>query len=296
MADTDGSRLFAWAPTWYERGIALGKALLFYITYSFLFSTAMRTIRPKVDISPAGSIFSFMKLETIQLIFAVLIPVSLLLFVFRESLTVAGLGRGFAGKQFIAGVATGLVLIVTTIGVLYAGGFYVPGPLLLSPVHIAEYAGAYVAVMLMVAVGEESIFRGFGLVQLSRAVGFWPAALLTSIAFGLGHASNGTMTTLGVVSVCSAGLMLAYSFKRTGSLHYAVGFHAAWDGGTTFLFGAVAVGLRLPNTMFHAEIHGPVWITGGGAGPIGGVLGIASFAIAAIVIRLLIGRKQDTGG
>lgn len=92
------------------------------------------------------------------------------------------------------------------------------------------------------------------------------------------------MTLVGGVSVALAGLMLAYSFRRTGALYYACGFHAAWDGGSTFLFGVVAVGVRLPDTLFHAEMHGPVWLTGGSAGPIAGALGIIAFLMAIVGI------------
>lgn len=276
--------MLAIGPTWRERAVALAKVVIFVILSQAILRMAMRALHPKIDLSPRGSIGSFLYLELIQLVCAVIIPLGLLLLVFGEPLTLAGWGRPLRARQFLVGLATGLVLITAVIGVLALLGDYAAGPLLLSAGQIVKYGGLYVVTMLFVAMGEESIFRGYGLTQLSRVISFWPAAVLSSFVFGAGHLANVGMTVVGGASVALAGLMLAYSFKRTGALYYACGFHAAWDGGSTFLFGAVAVGLRLPDTMFRAQIHGPVWLTGGSAGPIGGALGIVAFLLAIGVV------------
>jgi membrane protease YdiL (CAAX protease family) len=217
-----------------------------------------------------------------------------MLFLLREPLRFAGYGRRIRWNQLGSGFLVGLVLIAAVIGVLYVLGDYVPGPLLLSPVQIIGYGAAYVATMLLVAISEEGLFRGYALTQLSRGISFWPAALLSSVLFGLGHLANGGMTVVGACSVISAGLMLSYAFRRTGAAYFGVGFHAAWDGGTTFLFGAVAVGLRLPNTLFQANITGPAWLTGASAGPIAGVLGFVAFLIAAGVVHACY-KPESTG-
>jgi hypothetical protein len=280
----ESADLLTIAPTWRERAVAFGKVLIFIILSQAIFRTAMRALHPKINLSPNGSIGGFLYLELIQLVCAVIIPLGLVLLVFGEPLRFAGWGQPVRIRQFFIGLIAGLTLIAAVIGVLALLGDYSAGPLLLSAGPIAKFGCVYVVTMLFVAIGEESIFRGYGLTQLTRAMSFWPAAVLTSLAFGAEHLANVGMTLIGGVSVALAGLMLAYSFKRTGALYYACGFHAAWDGGSTFLFGVVAVGIRLPDTLFHAEIRGPVWLTGGSAGPIAGVLGIIAFLIAIVVV------------
>jgi CAAX protease family protein len=276
--------------TWRERGIALTKVVMFFILSQSVFHMGVRVLHPKIDLSATGKIGGFLYLELIQLACAVIIPLGLLLFAFGEPLKLAGWSRPLQVRQFFLGLATGLVAIAAVVGVLALLGDYSAGSLLLSAGQIVKYGGAYVVTMLLVALGEESIFRGYGLMQLSRAISFWPAAVLSSFAFGAEHLANVGMTLIGGTSVALAGLMLAYSLKRTGALYFACGFHAAWDGGSTFLFGVIAVGLRLPDTLFRAQIRGPGWLTGGSAGPIGGVLGIAAFLLAIVVVWACLSR------
>ena len=284
--DTATRGLFTLEPSWRTRGEALAKVVLFLIASTFLFSTAMRTFKPKLNLTPQGSILGFLHFQWIHVLYAVLIPVALLLFVFREPIQFAGVGRRIRWKQLGFGFLVGVVLIAAVISVLFLLGDYAHGPLLLSPAQILGYGAVYVVTMLLVALSEEGVFRGYALVQFSRGISFWPAAIVSSVLFGLGHAANGGMTSVGVCSVILAGMMLSYAFRRTGAVYFGVGFHAAWDGGTTFLFGAVAVGLRLPNTLFQAKITGPAWLTGASAGPIGGALGFAAFLIAAGIVHV----------
>jgi CAAX protease family protein len=283
------------APTWRERAMALAKVIIFVILSQAIFRMAMHALHPKINLSPSGNIGDFLHLELIQLGCAVIIPLGLVLLAFGEPLRFAGWSRPVRVRQFLIGLATGLILIAAVIGVLTLLGEYSAGPLLLSAAQIVKFGCIYVVAMLFVAIGEESIFRGYGLTQLTRAISFWPAAILTSFLFGAEHLANVGMTLVGGVSVALAGLMLAYSFKRTGALYYACGFHAAWDGASTFLFGAIAVGIRLPDTLFHALIHGPVWLTGGSAGPIGGALGIVAFLMAIVVVMLCLSRGTARG-
>jgi membrane protease YdiL (CAAX protease family) len=78
------------------------------------------------------------------------------------------------------GVLGGLVVIAITVVALYAlghgGAFHAPrvDPWLMAGNAFSNFF-------------EELIFRGFLLVALAAALGFWPAAILSSIAFGAVH-------------------------------------------------------------------------------------------------------------
>jgi uncharacterized protein len=80
---------------------------------------------------------------------------------------------------------------------------------------------------LLVGLFEEFLNRGYLQYTLASGIGFWPAALVMSGLFALGHAFNPNETATGVGTVVLFGLLLCLFLRRTGNLWCAVGFHAA---------------------------------------------------------------------
>jgi membrane protease YdiL (CAAX protease family) len=62
---------------------------------------------------------------------------------------------------------------------------------------------------------EEYIFRGFILVALTAALGFWPAAVLSSLAFGATHTQYPLSLQALIVALA---LLWAWAGKRSGGL------------------------------------------------------------------------------
>lgn len=81
---------------------------------------------------------------------------------------------------------------------------------------------AFLVMVGIAAVGEEYLFRGFAWQVLSGPLGAWPAALLTSVSFGLSH---GYQRTIGVVRASVLGLLLTLPVMWTGSLFPAIVAH-----------------------------------------------------------------------
>jgi membrane protease YdiL (CAAX protease family) len=101
-----------------------------------------------------------------------------------------------------------------------------PLPSMLSATGTGEFilAGALVAV---VAVSEETIFRGYLIHRLQRVSNRWPAAaLLSSVIFSLGHGYEGAA---GVVTVGVLGLAFAVVYKWRGSLIAPMTMHFLQD-------------------------------------------------------------------
>jgi len=48
-----------------------------------------------------------------------------------------------------------------------------------------------------------------------------------------------------------------------------IGFHAAWNWGETFFYGVPESGFPPKGHLFNPTFAGPVWLTGGSAGPEG---------------------------
>jgi membrane protease YdiL (CAAX protease family) len=86
------------------------------------------------------------------------------------------------------------------------------------------------AVSITAGVCEEALFRGFLLWYFSVWVGLWPAAILSSIVFGLGHVYMGVKQ---IPNTAIIGLVMATLAILSGSLWPAMLLHAAidWNSG-----------------------------------------------------------------
>ena len=84
-----------------------------------------------------------------------------------------------------------------------------------------------VSAVLVAPVLEELLFRGLVLRGLMLRVGFWPAALVSSVFFGLFHAQTVGVDALPLVAATGVfGLGLCVLVRRTGRLGPAIGVHA----------------------------------------------------------------------
>jgi hypothetical protein len=119
---------------------------------------------------------------------------------------------------------------------------------------------------------EEFLMRGYSQFTLTRAMGFWPAAVLLSCMFGLIHMRNGGEQWPGLLAAAAIGFFFCLTLRRTGNLWFAVGFHAAWDWGETFFYSVPDSGTIFPGHLLKSSFHGPAWLTGGRVGPEGSVL------------------------
>lgn len=81
---------------------------------------------------------------------------------------------------------------------------------------------AFLALVVVAPLAEETVFRGFLLPGLGKLTGMWPAALLISIGFGLLHPPIASMVVIGVFS-----LFLCLAYMETDSLWPPITLHAA---------------------------------------------------------------------
>ena len=96
-----------------------------------------------------------------------------------------------------------------------------------------------------------------------------------SARFGAIHLGNGGEDKIGALSVFVIAMFFCLTLRRTGNLWFAVGLHAAFDWGETFLFSVPDSGLLAPGHLLNSSFHGPVWLTGGTVGPEGSVMSFA---------------------
>src|SRR5262249_42915171 len=85
------------------------------------------------------------------------------------------------------------------------------------------------------------------------------------------------------------GLALCLSVRRTGTLWWAVGWHAAFDFAQFYLMGTRNGGQEPVAHLFNTSFPGPAWITGGELGTEASVFvvpaAIATFVYAGWLMR-----------
>jgi membrane protease YdiL (CAAX protease family) len=181
-------------------------------------------------------------------------------------------GRIAFGKFFWVGAAWGIGAVTLLVLAMHFMGAFDFGTVVLHGVRLFKFAVFWGVFFLIVGFAEDFYLRGYPQFTLAQGIGFWPAALALSIAFSLLHMRNPGESPLGLIAVGIIGLFFCLTLRRTGSLWFAVGFHAAWDWGETYLYSVPDSGTVAPGHLLKSSFHGPVWLTGGSVGPEGSVL------------------------
>jgi len=203
-------------------------------------------------------------------------------------------------RDFIPGAFWGVVALSALVFTLHSlhllyfdGRLLTGGPLVL-------YGLKWLLAFLFVGFAEEYFLRGymqftltrgvFGLAEKisptnARAVAFWIAAFILSIAFACLHLGNNGENFMGLLQVFIVGMVFAYALFRTGSLWWAIGFHMAWDWAQSFLYGVPDSGNLSVGRLFQTHFAGKPLLSGGSDGPEGSVFCVPIFILMLLIIR-----------
>jgi uncharacterized protein len=183
---------------------------------------------------------------------------------------------------FLKGLTVGFAVMAATVLMIVAVG---DAQLRSSPgsaaVHVA-YGLAWLSGEIMGAAGEELLFRGLILVLTTRLFGMRIAILISALAFSLAHGANPGASIIWMLRLAVAGMLLAYSVFRSGTILWGIGYHAGWNFASAPLFGAAGSGYIDQGHIFSFLPSGSAVITGGPVGPEG-----SAFAFAAVVVGIL---------
>jgi uncharacterized protein len=183
-------------------------------------------------------------------------------------------------RRFGMGILWGFIAISLLMVALSGIHCFAFGHIVLHGARIVRFAVFWAVMFLLVGLFEEFLLRGYSQFTLARGIGFWPAALTLSCAFGLVHLRNGGEQWPGILAAAFIGLFFCLTLQRTGNLWFAVGFHTAWDWGETFFYSVPDSGMVAPGHLLSSSLRGPLWLSGGSVGPEGSVL---CFVVIALV-------------
>ncbi len=292
-------------------GLRAGWSLLLFLallaSFGFLANRIAHVIRPhpkplsaQAELPPALSL-------TIEAVQFTLVGLSTLIMarVERRPLRAYGIGATpRALPHFLAGLAWGAFLLSVLIGTLVATHLLVFTGVQLAGSAILRFGAEWALAFLLVGLFEEYALRGYLQFTLARGlagafhaataspyaktIGFWTSAAIFSFIFGFGHKSNAGESPIGLVSAGLIGLIFCLSLWRTGSLWWAIGFHASWDWAQSFVYGVADSGHMMAFHLLGSHPQGKPLLSGGLTGPEGSliVLPIILLATAAIVLTL----------
>jgi uncharacterized protein len=176
------------------------------------------------------------------------------------------------------GTALGVVLIALAAGLTWAAGgvgFELDPRRAIWVLLRSFYA------FFLVALFEESLFRGFCFQRMVDGLGPWGAQLVLAALFALAHWGNqgmqGGARVWGTLNIALAAVLLGLAYLRTRSLALPVGIHLGWNWAQGSVFGFSVSGTGVSAGWLHPVLRArPDWMTGGNFGLEASVFGLVA--------------------
>jgi uncharacterized protein len=152
----------------------------------------------------------------------------------------------------------------------------------------------FTTIVLIGGIMEEITYRGYLLQNLAEGLNLKRigpqlatliAVLISSVLFGLAHASNPGATALSTINtMLIAALVLAGGYVLTGQLALPIGFHVAWNFVGVGVLGYSSSANIVGASFLASSQHGPALWTGGAYGHEGGLLATGAFILGFLLI------------
>jgi membrane protease YdiL (CAAX protease family) len=193
------------------------------------------------------------------------------------------------------GAAIGLALMSAIVNILRVSGHYV-----IERENLEFSPFLPLILYLLVAVFEETLFRGYIFVTLEQKWGSFVALTTTSLLFGLLHLvdtvpgiSFSQHLRASVFIGLEAGVLLNAAFMLTRSLWLGIGIHWAWNFFEGPFYGTNVSGMSDNSSLYAAHTIGRSLFTGGAFGPENGIVCLIICSLAGfLMLRLAIRAGQ----
>ncbi len=190
------------------------------------------------------------------------------------------------GRRFWQGAAFSLASFTILLVTMRLAGVFSFGAIALHGWDVWKYAAAWAVVLFLGALLEDFLYRGYLLFTLTTGIGFWPAAIVTSLLMGGIHYFNPSGHGLGPVSATMYCLVTVLVLRRTGDLWMPLGIHSAWAWGEVYVYGVPDSGFPANGHLFSASFPGNPLLTGGGFGPEASIFTLVLLAIWGVIFSV----------
>jgi hypothetical protein len=263
------------------------RVLIFFVLLVGIVLGSVRVIRafgfhqPPGEISPGVSLVG-----EILLLLSVMIATGVMGRFERRGFGAYGLPlrEGFL-KRFAHGAIWGVVPLAVLLLVLHSLGALDFGGPELPTTALLRFGVLWALVFILTGIFEEFAVRGYPQFALTRSVGFWRAAIVTSLILAVAHGGNSGEAMVGLIAVFAVGLLACLMLRRTGDLWFPIGFHFSWDYAESFIFGVPDSGNVATGHLLSTHMHGSKWLTGGTVGPEASLLAFVVLGLTALAFN-----------
>lgn len=215
-------------------------------------------------------------------------------FFFRKTFDRQSIGSlGFAwkgfGKERSGGFLTGILLITAMATVLWMMQLL---QWFIVDVN-AEGLLIVTALLILVAIGEELVFRGYILNNLMHSMPKQAALFTSALLFAVFHSLNPNFNLIAFINIFIAGMLLGINYIFTRNLWFAILFHFSWNFFQGPVLGFQVSGIELP-ALLQQNSKGSVLLSGGEFGLEASWLATFAMSITSIILYIIFQRKYNT--
>ena len=145
--------------------------------------------------------------------------------------------------------------------------------------------------LLLVAFGEELVFRGYILNNLLKFTNKWIALAISSVLFAVFHINNPGIGGLPLLNLLLAGLLLGLNYIYTKNLWFGILLHFSWNFYMGCILGYKVSGLQF-QSLFQQTLAGNSLLTGGGFGFEGSAVGSLLYILAILTLWFVYEKKS----
>lgn len=182
-------------------------------------------------------------------------------------------------KSLLKGSLAGLVLICIPTLILW-----IKGDILFQGIDFQIRSIVFFAVIyLCVGFVEETVNRGYILVQLTKSVGKWPGIVLSSLLFSLIHSFNDPFSLIPLLNLMLGGVMLSMIFLHyNNNLWLVTGIHFSWNFIQGTVLGFNVSGFKSVGILTWENTGDQQW-TGGNFGLEGSLITLLMLSVIIII-------------
>jgi len=148
---------------------------------------------------------------------------------------------------------------------------------------------------LLIAIYEESVFRGYILGNLMVSFNKWTSVLISAALFTIFHLANPGAGFVPLLNIFLAGVLLGTNYVYTRNLWFSILFHLGWNFFQGAILGFKVSGLKL-GSLLQMTLKGDLLLTGGEFGFEGSVFDSMISVIVIVLLLWIYERKFSPGG
>ena len=272
--------------------VYLGMNLLAYRVFSSR-SSFTNTLADQVA-KLSGSVSRDFNFVLLTLFAAFLLSVMLVIifrkWIDRQSVT----SLGFEYRHHIPDALVGFLLPVIILGSVSLILFFNKN---LQWTDISFTSGDFLTglfLMIVIAVGEEMVFRGYILNNLMQSLDKWLALSISAAVFALMHSNNPGIDLIAMVNLFGGGLLLGINYIFTKNLWFSIVLHTMWNFLQGPVLGFPVSGVNLQRIL-QPELKGNVLLTGGAFGLEASILTGILLIISVLLLYLIYKNRDEQG-